>query len=150
LETDEEEMQQSRLQRRSQPVDQMDRVIEEIRRLMLKSAEETVKNREKLIRGEPVVAVQQQQQQQQQQRRGVDGQLQIQVWDPGGSQPQQQGSHEQELMIFLVLEYDAGASLHLSKCTSNGLEHQCTWRNKFQGKRGANPLILNPNLKFLM
>jgi hypothetical protein len=86
--------------------------------------------------------------QQQQQGRGADGQLQIQIWDPGGSQPQQQGSHEKELMIFSAREYDAGASLHLMKCQQATSVH--TWRNGFQGKRGTNPLILNPNLKFLM
>jgi hypothetical protein len=41
---EEEEMQQSRLQERSQPMDKMDREIEEIRRLMLKSTKETVNN----------------------------------------------------------------------------------------------------------
>jgi hypothetical protein len=28
-------------------------------------------------------------------------------------------SHEQKLMIFVAMEYDAGASLHLSTCQSN-------------------------------
>jgi hypothetical protein len=44
------------------------------------------------------------------QGKGVDGQLQEKVWDPGGSQQQSRGSHEQELMIFPAVEYDAGAS----------------------------------------
>jgi hypothetical protein len=55
LEIDEEEemQQQSRLQERSQPMDQLDREIEEIRRLMLESVKRTVNNRWRMTRGEP-------------------------------------------------------------------------------------------------
>jgi hypothetical protein len=41
LPIDKEEVQQSSLQRRSQPTEQLEEVIEEIRRLMLRSAKET-------------------------------------------------------------------------------------------------------------
>jgi hypothetical protein len=52
LEIDEEEemQQQSRLQEWSQPMDKLDEEIEEIRRLMLKSTEETINNKWRLIR----------------------------------------------------------------------------------------------------
>jgi hypothetical protein len=43
----------SRLQERSQPIDQLDREIEEMRRLMLESTKKTVNNRWRLTRGEP-------------------------------------------------------------------------------------------------
>jgi hypothetical protein len=62
----------------------LDRVIEEIRKLMLRSVEETV-SKEKLSRRDPAIAVGKQQQQQQQSR-GVGKQLQEKVWDPGGFQ----------------------------------------------------------------
>jgi hypothetical protein len=52
-------------------------------------------------------------QQQQWRSRGAERQLQEKVWDPGGFQPRWK-AHEQELMIFSTVEYDAGASLHLS------------------------------------
>jgi hypothetical protein len=39
LPTDKEEVQQRRLHKKSQPLEQLDRVIEEIRKLMLRSAE---------------------------------------------------------------------------------------------------------------
>jgi hypothetical protein len=45
-----------------------------------------------------------------QQGKGADEQIQEKVWDPGGPQQQSRGSHEKELMIFLAVEYDAGAS----------------------------------------
>jgi hypothetical protein len=54
LETYEEDTEQRILQRRSQPIDQLDRVIEEIRRMMLKSTKETLNSREKLKSGEPI------------------------------------------------------------------------------------------------
>lgn len=47
--------------------------------------------------------------------RGAKRQLQEKVWDPGGFQPRWK-DHEQELMIFPDVEYDAGASLQLSTC----------------------------------
>jgi hypothetical protein len=51
---------QSRLQEKSQPVDQLDRVIEEIRRLIMKSSQEIINKMRRLIRGEPTVAPRQQ------------------------------------------------------------------------------------------
>jgi hypothetical protein len=55
-------------------------VIEEIRKLMLKSTQQlVVSNRRRLTRGELAVAAGQHQQQQ---SKGEGGQLQIQVWDP--------------------------------------------------------------------
>jgi hypothetical protein len=93
----EEEVQQRRLHKKSQPLEQLDRVIEEIRKLMLRSAEETV-SKEKLSRRDPAIAAGKQQQQQQQSR-GAGRQLQVRVWDPGGFQ-QSWRAHEQELMNF--------------------------------------------------
>jgi hypothetical protein len=69
---------QRRLHTKSQPLEQLDEVIEEIRRLMLSSAAETTSN-EKLSRREPARAAGQQQQQQR--SRGAGGQLQGKVWD---------------------------------------------------------------------
>jgi hypothetical protein len=52
--TGKEDLQLRRLHKNSQPLEQLDRVIEEIRRLMLRSAEEV--NKGKLNRGEPATA----------------------------------------------------------------------------------------------
>jgi hypothetical protein len=61
LETNEEEMYKRILHKReSQPVDQLDRVIYEIIILMLKSVDETINKKWKLIRGGPVEVVVQQ------------------------------------------------------------------------------------------
>jgi hypothetical protein len=92
-----EEVQWSRLQKESQPWEQLDEIIEEIRRLMIRSAEAV--SEEKLSRGEPAIAAGQQMQQQQRSS-GADGQLQRTVWDPGGFQQPCWEAHEQELMIF--------------------------------------------------
>jgi hypothetical protein len=59
-------------------------VIEDIRRLMLEATEKETNNRETMIRRDSEVIGQQQQQ-----GRRQYGQLQSEVWDPGGSQPQQ-------------------------------------------------------------
>jgi hypothetical protein len=67
----------------SQPLEQLDREIEEIRRLMLRSAHET-SSKKKLSRRKPTIAAGKKQQQQQ--SRGADGQLQRIIWDPGGFQ----------------------------------------------------------------
>jgi hypothetical protein len=104
-------------------VDQLDKEIEDIKRLMLEATQEVV-NREGWNRRVPAGAVGQQSQQ----GRGASGQLQFQVWDPGGSQQHSRGSHEQELMIFPVLEYDAGASStntrgETNRCLSAPLNH---------------------------
>jgi hypothetical protein len=58
-----EEVQWSKLQKESQLWEQLDEIIEEIRRLMIRSAEAVSK--EKLDRGEPAIAAGQQKQQQQ-------------------------------------------------------------------------------------
>jgi len=94
LETDEEELQHRRLQRWIHPVDRLDRVIEDVRRLMLEASEKEERSREMMIKGESAVSGQQKQ------SRGVDGQLHNEIWDPRGSQPQQQGSHKDELVNF--------------------------------------------------
>ena len=60
LETDEEELQHRILQRRIQPVDRLDIVIEDISRLMLEASEKKTRIREMMIRGESVVSGQQQ------------------------------------------------------------------------------------------
>jgi hypothetical protein len=125
LETDEEGMgdpenlpmcqkflQLRRLHEQSQPLEQMDAVIEEIRRLMLGSAETA--SEERLSRREAAaVAVRKKHQQ-----NGADEQLQRMIWDPGGFQHQRWEAHEQELMNFVAEEFDAGASLHISQPTS--------------------------------
>jgi hypothetical protein len=48
-------VQQRRLHKENQPLEQLDRVIEEIREMMVRSAEEAV-SKEKLNRGEPARA----------------------------------------------------------------------------------------------
>jgi hypothetical protein len=54
LPTDKEELQLRRLHKENQPLEQLDRVIEEIRKLMLRSAE--VVSKGKSSRGEPAIA----------------------------------------------------------------------------------------------
>jgi hypothetical protein len=61
----------------------LDRDIEEIRRMMLRSAHETA-SKEKMSRGKPAIVARKKQQQQQ--RNGAYGQLQKIVWDPSGFQ----------------------------------------------------------------
>jgi hypothetical protein len=73
-------LQLRRLQRQSQPQEQLDREIEDIRRLMLRSVQIT--SEEKLGREKAAVAAAQRKQQQQQ--NGADEKLQRLVWDPGG------------------------------------------------------------------
>jgi hypothetical protein len=80
-------LQLRRLQKQSQPLEQLDEVIEEIRRLMLRSAETA--SEERLSRREAAAAAAQKQQQQQ---NGADGKLQIFVWDPGGFPTAERGS----------------------------------------------------------
>jgi hypothetical protein len=58
-----EEVQPRRLHQESQPLEQLEEVIEEIKRLMLRSAQEFV-SKEKLNRGKPAIAEGKQQQQQ--------------------------------------------------------------------------------------
>jgi hypothetical protein len=106
-------LQLRRLQKQSQPLEQLDEVIEEIRRLMLGSAETA--SEERLSRREATTATTQKQQQQQ---NGADEQLQRMIWDPGGFQHQRWEAHEQELMNFAAEEFDAGASLHVSQPAS--------------------------------
>jgi hypothetical protein len=72
LPTDEEEVQPRRLHKESQPLEQLDEVIEGIRRLMLRSTAESA-SKEKLSGRKPAIAVGKQQQQQQ--GDGADGQL---------------------------------------------------------------------------
>jgi hypothetical protein len=95
LPIEETEVQQRRLHKESQPLEQLDRVIEKIRRLMLRSAQEAV-SRRKLNNKEPARAAGKKKQQQQQQHswRGARGQLQGKVWDPGGFQHWRRGAHE--------------------------------------------------------
>jgi hypothetical protein len=74
-------LQLGRLQRQSQPQEQLDREIEDIRRLVLRSAQTT--SEEKLGREKAAAAVVQRKQQQQ---NGAEEKLQRLVWDPGGFQ----------------------------------------------------------------
>jgi hypothetical protein len=66
-------------------LEQLEEVIEEIRRLMLRSAQESISKGE-AEQKEAYIAAGKKQQQQQQQSSGADGQLQRIVWDPGGFQ----------------------------------------------------------------
>jgi hypothetical protein len=59
-----------------------------------------------------------------------------------GFQQWSRGSHEQKLMIFPAVEYDAGESLHLNNTPYSA--HQ----SAFKKGRGAIPLILPSILKF--
>jgi hypothetical protein len=102
-------LQLRRLQEQDQPWEQLDKVIMEIMQLMLKSAQTASK--EKLGRRKEAAAAAAQRKQQQQQN-GADGKLQRLIWDPGGFPTATGEAHEQELMIFAAVEYDAGASLH--------------------------------------
>jgi hypothetical protein len=106
LPTDEKKVQQRRLHKKSQPLEQLDRVIEEIKKLMLRSAE--VVNKEELNRGETAIAAGKKKKKKQHSWRGARGQLHKRIWDPGGFQHWRRGAHEQELMIFPNVEYDVG------------------------------------------
>jgi len=55
-------MQQRRLQERSHPVDQLDREIKEIKRLMLYSMKRTINNRWRMTGGDPATIAGQKQQ----------------------------------------------------------------------------------------
>jgi hypothetical protein len=83
-------------------------VIEDIRRLMLRSANTT--SNEKLCRKEGVAAAAAQKQPQ---GNGADEQLQRMIWDLGGFPQLIWKAHEKELMNFAAEEFDAGASLHI-------------------------------------
>jgi hypothetical protein len=83
----------------------LDRLIEEIRRLMLRSVEETTSER-MLNRGGPGRTTGKHQQHQ---ISGAYGQLQGRFWDLGGFQ-HSWGAHE----FFIAVEYDVGESIHLS------------------------------------
>jgi hypothetical protein len=101
-------LQLRRLQKQDQPLEQLDEVIEEIRRLMLRSAETASK--EQLSRKEEAIVAAARKQQQ---GNGADEQLQRMILDPGGFQHQRWEAHEQELMNFAAEEYDVGESLHV-------------------------------------
>jgi hypothetical protein len=77
-------LQLRRLHEQSQPWEQLDEVIEEIRRLMLRSAETA--SEERLSRRRSSSSSKKQQQ------NGADGKLQIFVWDPGGFPTAERGS----------------------------------------------------------
>jgi hypothetical protein len=131
LPTDKEEVQPRRLHKESQPLEQLDMIIEEIRRLMIRSAEAVSKG--KLSRGEPAIAAGQQMQQQQQQSSGADGQLQRTVWDPGGFQQRCWEAHEQELMNFS--QQRSMMQEHRSKPATR--QPASTSKRAFNGERGA-------------
>jgi hypothetical protein len=141
--TNKEELQPRRLHKKSQPLEQLDRVIEEIRKLMLRSAQEAVNkegDEQKRACHSSREEKKKKTEQQQHSWRGARGQLQKRVWDPGGFQHWRRGAHEQELMFFLAVEYDAGASLHLSKC-ANMPTQDTQWR------KGEAPTLPFLNLK---
>jgi hypothetical protein len=89
-------LQLRRLHEQSQPLEQMDAVIGEIRELMIRSA--GTASKEKLSREETTTTTMQKKQQQQ--GDGADEQLQIFIWDPGGFPQLRREAHEQELMIL--------------------------------------------------
>jgi hypothetical protein len=78
-----EEVQPRRLHNESHPLDQLDEVIEGIKRLMSRSVVKTA-SEEELCKREPTIAVGKMQQQQRSE--GADGQLQRTIWDPSGFQ----------------------------------------------------------------
>jgi hypothetical protein len=57
--------------------------------------------------------------------KGADEQIQEKVCDPGGPQQQSRASHGKELMIFLAVEYDAGASLASPRGRTNQRHTTC-------------------------
>jgi hypothetical protein len=73
-------LQLRRLHEKNQPLEQLDEVIMQIMKLMLKSTDTA--SREMLSRRAETAAAQQKQQQHQQ--NGADGKLQRLIWDPGG------------------------------------------------------------------
>jgi hypothetical protein len=79
-------------------------------------------------------------QEQKQRSRGAERQLQEKVWDPGGFQPRWR-AHEQELMIFSIVEYDAGASLHLS------MRQLINTRGAHSRKERHHPLIFSSRIQ---
>jgi hypothetical protein len=105
-------MQLRRLHGQNQPLQQMDEMIEDIRRLMLRSIEIASKERLSRRKVEVEATTTKQWKQQQQQGSGVDEQLPRIVWDPRGFQQLRWEAHENKLMNFIAEEYDAGASLH--------------------------------------
>jgi hypothetical protein len=74
-------LQLRRLHEQNQPLEQLDEVIEEIKKLMLGSARTA--NKERLSRKEAAAVAQQ---------NGADGKLQIFVWDLGGFPIAERGS----------------------------------------------------------
>ena len=92
-------------------VNQPNEQIEKMRKLMLETTQQTTKNKGKMNKGVPIAKGKKQQQQH---GNGAYGQLQIEIWNPGGSQQQQQRSHEQDLMILSAQEYDAVTPLQIS------------------------------------
>jgi hypothetical protein len=78
------------LQEQNQPLEKLDKVIEDIIRLMVESAETA--SEERLSRTATAAAAMQKQQQQQQ--NGADGKLQRLIWDPGGFPTATEEAHE--------------------------------------------------------
>jgi hypothetical protein len=115
----------------------LDEEIEEIRRLMLRSVEETV-SEDKMSRRRPVISAGKMQQQHR--SNGADGHLQRTIWDTGGFQQRCWEAHEKDLMIFAAEEYDVGASLHVIK-------HQPTNMHSME-RRGATLSLSNFKFEF--
>jgi hypothetical protein len=95
VEIDGEKRKQIILQGGNQPMDQLDKEIEEIKRLMLEATQEEI-IREVWDRGKPAGVVGKKKLQ----GKGADEQLQEKVWDLGGSQQHGRGSHEQGAHAF--------------------------------------------------
>jgi hypothetical protein len=127
-----EEVQWSRLKKESQPREQLDEIIEEIRRLMIRSVEAV--NKVKLTRGEPAIVVGKQKQQQQRSD-GADEQIQRSVWDLGGFRQPCWEAHEQELMNFS--QQRSMMQEHYPKPTT--CHPTNTSKSAFNGRREAQP-----------
>jgi hypothetical protein len=97
-------------------MEQLDRVIEEIRKLMSESAKESISKR-KLDEKKLAQAVGKMQEQEQRSR-GAERQLQEKIWDPSGFHPRWRAP-EKELILFSTLQYDARESLHLKNEPAN-------------------------------
>jgi hypothetical protein len=104
-------------------------VIEEIRRLMLRSAQEVVskgKLKEEACKSSRA--------EQQQQSSGAGGQLQRRVWDPGGFQ-QSWEAHEKELMNFSQ-QWSMMQEHHSTSATAPAIQHI-----KVHSRRGEAPTL---------
>jgi hypothetical protein len=134
LPTDEKGVQQRRLHKKSQPLEQLDRGDRGDQEADVEVSRSS--QQREMNRGEPAIAGKkkkkmQKQQQQQHSWRGARGQLQGKVWDPGGFQHWRRGAHEQELMIF----FQQGSMMQEHRSTSTHVPACHTRMHTFNGER---------------